>query len=120
MAVKKTYAQKINQSKRKELLEKIEDAISFHEKFKNAYFFEPPSSASSRRSYEKHNQRDIKFIYDGKEYRYGGCARCSCKNVYYSGFFTVDNEIKNVRSFKKIRDELISAIEIYDRKHNAE
>ena len=32
--MKKTYAQKINQTKRKELLEKIEDAISFHEKLK--------------------------------------------------------------------------------------
>ena len=81
--MKKTYAQKINQTKRKELLEKIEDAISFHEKLKNAYFFDPPSSASSRRSYEKHNQRNIKFIYDGKEYRYSARVTRSCKNIYY-------------------------------------
>lgn len=118
--MKKTYAQKINQTKRKELLEKIEDAISFHEKFKNAYFFDPPSSANSRRSYEKHNQKDIKFIYDGKEYRYNARVTCSCKNVYYNGVFSVDKVIKDVRAFKKIKEELISAIETYENKHTTE
>ena len=118
--MKKTYAQKINQIKRKELLEKIEDAISFHKKFKNAYFFDPPSSASSRRSYEKHNQRNIKFIYDGKEYRYSARVTCSCKNIYYFGTFSVDKVIKDVRAFKKIKEELISAIEAYERKYTTE
>ena len=118
--MKKTYAQKINQSKRKELLEKIEEAISFHEKFKNAYFFDPPSSESSRRSYEKQNRRDIKFIYDRKEYRYSARVTCSCKNVYYYGTFSVDKVIKDVRAFKKIKEELISAIEVYESKYTTE
>lgn len=102
------------------MLKKIEDAISFHEKFKNAYFFDPPSSANSRRSYEKHNQKDIKFIYDGKEYRYSGYVTCSCRNVYYYGTFSVDKVIKDVRAFKKIKKELISAIEAYESKHTTE
>ena len=118
--MKKTYAQKINQTKRKELLEKIEDAISFHEKLKNAYFFDPPSSASSRRSYEKQNQRDIKFAYNGMNYSYRGYVTCSCKNVYYYGTFSVDKVIKDVRAFKKIKEELISAIEAYKSKHTTE
>ena len=118
--MKKTYAQKINQSKRKDLLKKIEDAISFHEKFKNAYFFDSPSSANSRRSYEKQNKRDIKFIYDGKEYRYSARVTCSCKNVYYYGTFSVDKVIKDVRAFKKIKEELISAIEVYESKYTTE
>lgn len=118
--MKKTYAQKINQSKRKELLEKIDDAISFHEKFKNAYFFEPPSSASSRRSYEKYNQRDIKFSYNGMNYPYSSRVTCSCKNVYYYGTFSVDNVTKDVRAFKKIKEELISAIEVYEGKYTTE
>ena len=118
--MKKTYAQKINQLKRKELLEKIEDAINFHEKFKNAYFFDPPSSASSRRSYEKQNQRDIKFAYNGMNYSYRGYVTCSCKNVYYYGTFSVDKVIKDVRAFKKIKEELISAIEAYESKHTTE
>ena len=118
--MKKTYAQKINQLKRKELLEKIEDAISFHEKFKNAYFFGPPSSASSRRSYEKQNQRDIKFSYNGMKYSYSSRVTCSCKNVYYYGTFSVDQVIKDVRAFKKIKEELISAIEAYESKYMTE
>lgn len=113
----KTYAQKITQSKRKELLEKVENAINFHEKFRHSYLFKPPLNANSRRNYEKYYQRDINFVYNHIDYRYCGYTSCSCKRVYYDGTFYENGEIKTVRVFKKIRDELISAIEAYDDKH---
>ena len=114
--MKKTYAQKITQAKRKELLAQIEDAITFHERFRNAYRFEPPWLASERRGYEKYHRRDIKFTYDGVTYHYRGGTSCSCRNVYYTGAFYVNGEKKTVRPFKKIRDELVAAIEAYEGK----
>lgn len=62
----------------------------------------------------------IKFIYDRKEYRYSARVTCSCKNVYYYGTFSVDKVIKDVRAFKKIKEELISAIEVYESKYTTE
>lgn len=116
--MKKTYAQKITQAKRKELLALIDKAIDFHERFRNAYCFTPPSLASERRSYEQYNQRDIKFLYDGIEYRFRGYTSCSCKNVYYYGTFYENGEKKTVRAFKKIGNELIAAIVAYESKHS--
>ena len=113
----KTYAQKINQAKRNEILTLINDAIAHHEKFKNAYFFTPPSDASGRRYYEEKNQRQIEFDYNGKKYSYSCYIRCSCKNVYYEGGFYVGGTYKNVKSFKNVRAELLDAIENYIEKH---
>ena len=53
-------------------------------------------------------------------YSYRGYVTCSCKNVYYYGTFSVDKVIKDVRAFKKIKEELISAIEAYESKHTTE
>ena len=47
--------------------------------------------------YEKQNQRDIKFAYNGMNYSYRGYVTCSCKNVYYYGTFSVDKVIKDVK-----------------------
>lgn len=115
----KTYAKKIRQSKRKELLAKIDEAITFHEKFRNAYFFKPPSCAAKRRYYEIYNQREIEFNYNGAKYRYSGFTECSCNNVYYYGSFYMDGDRKTIRVFKKIKQELVEAIEAYEKKHSA-
>ena len=115
--INKTYAQKIPQVKRKELLSIIEDAINFHERFRNAYFFTPPNRANFRRSYERYHQRDISFKYGSDTYKYIGNTECSCKNVYYYGRFYINEKRKDVRIFKKVQKELIEAIEKYENSH---
>ena len=91
----------------------VNSAISHHEKFKNAFFFQPPSSASGRRSYEKYHSITIKFIYAGIEYEYWCDVSCTCRYVEYHGGFSVGDETKDVRAFKKIRSELENAIANY-------
>lgn len=113
----KTYAQKITQKKRKSLLEEVSRAIKQHERFKNAYFFDPPYNASSRRQYEKFNSIKVEFAYDGHQYEYASFVSCSCKNVYYDHYFAIDEYTVNVKPFKKVQRELTEAIEAYDLKH---
>ena len=114
----KTYAQKITQKKRKSLLEEVSRAIKQHERFRNAYFFEPPYNASGRRHYEKINSIKLNFVYDGHLYEYASFVSCSCKNVYYDHFFAIDEYAVNVKPFKKVQRELTEAIEAYDLKHS--
>ena len=111
--ISKSYALKINQEKRKFLLNEVDSAITHHEKFKNVYFFQPPSSASSRRSYEKYHSFTTTFMYDGKEHIYSCNVSCTCRYVEYRACFSVGDEIKDVRAFKKIRTELENAIANY-------
>lgn len=109
----KTYAQKIKQEKRIALLNQINTAISHHEKFKNVFFYQPPTTARGRRSYEDYNSIAIQFVYDGKEYKYWCNVRCTCRYVEYHGHFIVGNETKDIRAFKKICTELENAIANY-------
>lgn len=84
-----------------------EDVISLHENMKNSYFFTPPQSASSRRYYEKKYSREYAFIYDGVEYCFDLCTQCSCKNIYYSAYITVDGIKKDIRAVKKLLTTVI-------------
>lgn len=114
----KTYAQKITQKKRKSLLEGVSRAIRQHERFRYAYFFEPPYHASDRRRYEKNNSIKVVFTYDGHLYEYASFVSCSCKNIYYEHYFAIDDYAVNVRPFKKVQRELTDAIEVYEMKHS--
>lgn len=116
----KTYAQKINQEKRKSLLEEVSCAINQHDRFKKAYCFTPPNSAGGRRHYEKVNSFCVVFKYDGHLYKYDCYIHCSCKNVYYEHDFFVDRHAVDVRPFRKVQRELTAAIEAYDLKHSNE
>ena len=83
--------------------EEILDIIEQHEKFKNSYFWNPPSSASSRRSYEEKNSRnDIAFDHDGKHFEISQSVSCSCKNVYYRFSVHVDGMKKTIRALKSL------------------
>ena len=115
--VVKTYAKKITQQRRLELKQLVEKAISQHEKFKNAYFWDPPSSAGMRRSYEKYHSWHLDFMYDGKEYYYKSHVECSCRNVYYTGCFYINDTRVTMREFKKVLKELNEAIENYTAKN---
>jgi len=81
---------------------KIEKAIAQHEKFKNSYFWTPPSNAGCRRAMERRESWSVSFTHNGKRYEYVSNVDCSCSNVYYKGFFYVDGERKTVRAFKSL------------------
>lgn len=120
--MKKTYAQKITNQKRHELLAIVDECIDNHEKFKNSYFWDGSriGRASSRRKFGEEHSFSHSFMYDGIEFEYVSDVSVSCKNVYYSGCFYQGNTRKDVRVFKKIQKELMEAIETYEAKHNVE
>ena len=81
---------------------KVERALEQHGDFAGAYFWRSPGPASARRSMEKQNNWAVGFRHEGVRYSYSSSVRCSVKNVYYDGYFEVDGERTNVRSFKRL------------------
>jgi len=92
------------------LLKRTEEST---EKFRNSYFWSPPSGASSRRSYEAKNSWDetLELEYQAKSAR----ARlrklkfeviftvsCSCKNVYVKKGLWVNSHLINLTKFRGI------------------
>lgn len=74
-------------------INEIRDIIATAEKFKNAYFWAPPSGASARRSYERYHSRpEITWTEGGHTYTAAYTVSCSCKNVYAYGTYTKDGQ----------------------------
>ena len=90
----------------KELIEICEKVISLQEKMKNSYFWDPPQSASTRRSYESYNSQSYEFIYKGKKYKFCQSTVCSCRNVYFSSVFCINDERKDLRLVRKLLKDL--------------
>ena len=81
----------------------IDEIIKQHEKFRNSYFWSPPSSSSARRSYEKRYSRDdVVFDHDGKHYEISQTVSCSCRDIYYRFSVHVDGIKKTIRALKKL------------------
>ncbi len=112
----KTYAQKITQAKRLELLKKVNEAINHHESMRNSYFWEG-GNRSQRKWKERQNNFSIIFHYDGIEYEYRSRMSCSSRHVYSTRSFFVGEDRKSVRAFKKIQAELETAIAAYNEKN---
>lgn len=71
----------------------IEAIIEEAECMKNAYFFHSPSSASSRRWYEKqHSHGMVKWEEGGHRYSAKYTVSCSCANIYAYGEYTRDGK----------------------------
>jgi len=87
----------------------LEDLINQNDKFKNAYFWTPPANASSRRSYEEYNSRNIIGKFHGHDLDLTLNISCSCKNIYVSRSFYVDGvkctitKIKNMLKKKMVK-----------------
>ena len=83
------------------MLNRILAIIQEAENMKNAYFFNPPTSASARRSYEKkHSHDEITWI-DGKDtYTAAFYVSCSCKNVYAHGSYTKNGKKTTLTAIK--------------------
>jgi len=75
----------------------IRSYIDFCEKFKNAYFFTPPSNASSRRSYENKNS----FSYKGDGIELDFDISCSARNVYVKKHVYINGDKKTAAALKK-------------------
>ncbi len=82
--------------------DKIKKSIAQHAKFKNAYFWTPPSNASGRRAMEERESMEMSFTNECNKYEYRCEVECSCRNVYYSGAFYLNGEKKSVRLFKNL------------------
>ena len=80
-----------------ETKEAIRRYLALNEKFRNAYFFTPQSSAGGRRRYENENT----FDYDGDGISLKFSVKCSCKNVYIDKCIKIDGKITNATSLKK-------------------
>ena len=85
------------------MLKNLQAIINLHDKMKGSYFYHSPSSASSRRSYEKYNSLTTEFEFDGQQIRVEQGTRCSCKNVYYSMSIYINGVCgKDIRFIKKL------------------
>lgn len=71
-------------------------------KTKNSIFWTPEYSASSRRNWEKRNNKNYSFVWDGHEYYVEHYAHMSCKNVYTRLIVEKDGEAKDIRILKSI------------------
>ena len=90
----------------KEELEKILDScravIYLQEKMQNSYFWTPPKRARDRRSYEKYYSQFFDFEFLGDKYDFNQETSCTCKNIYFSSRFWINNEKKDIRLVKKL------------------
>ena len=86
----------------KDELAKAERIIALNDKFKGAYFFTPPSSASERRRYEAKNSDCLEFDHEGVHYKFQFQVECSCKNVYVRRNYTKGDKATNIKTLKTI------------------
>lgn len=96
MATTKTSPVSLSESTKTQL----SDFITQWEKLANAYFWTPPSSASSRRSYEKYQSRELSIPEIGIDATID--VSCSCKNIYVTRTLKVNGELKRITALKKL------------------
>ena len=71
------------------------------ERMKNAYFWEPPSSASSRRSYEKsHSWGGITWEEGGDTYYARFHVRCTCRHIDVTKIFQKNDVGTNLTAIR--------------------
>lgn len=88
----------------------IGEIVHTAEKFKNAYFFEPPRSASERENYSNYySQPGIEWEDGGNKYYAEFNVSCSCRNVYAGGAYYKNGKVTNLtairNSYKRLYKE---------------
>lgn len=74
-----------------EITNAIKIIIDEAETMKQAFFFSSPTSAHSRRSYEKkHSHSMVEWDEGNHHYTAEFTVECSCRNVYAHGKYTKD------------------------------
>ena len=83
------------------IIYQVRSLVETAEKFRNSYWFTPPTSASGRRSYEKHNSIDS-FEWDesGHHFSASFTVSCSCRNVYTTGEYYKDGKKTTLTAIK--------------------
>lgn len=85
----------------KEIVAKIEAIVNEAESMKNSYFWNSPSTASARRSYEKKRTHDEISWTDGNDtYTAEFVVTCSCKNIYAQGRYTKNGNKTTLTAIK--------------------
>ena len=85
----------------KEIVAKIEAIVNEAESMKNSYFWNSPSTASARRSYEKKHTHDEITWMDGKDiYTAEFVVTCSCKNIYAQSRYTKNGNKTTLTAIK--------------------
>ena len=76
-----------------ETLNKIENLIATVEKFRGSYFWQAPTSASARRSYENHYSIPaFRWEEGGHSYAASFGVSCSTQKVYAKGVYYRDGK----------------------------
>ena len=92
------------------MLKQIESIIKEAETMKNAYFFNPPCSAGSRRSYEKqHSHPLVSWEDGGHTYTAEFTVTCSCKNIYVYPSYTKDGKKTTLTAIKNSYNRMKNA-----------
>lgn len=81
----------------------VTSAIKRHEKYRNCYFWKPPSTASQRRQAEF--DEGFEFLLNGVKWEIDQSLQVSCNNYYYTMHIYIDGQKKNIRSLKKLVKE---------------
>lgn len=84
------------------LYEELNEVIDWREKTKSSYCWTSYPSASMRRHWERCNNKELEFDYDGDHYYIEQNASMSCKNVYTSLSVYKNGEKKDLRAIKKL------------------
>ena len=80
----------------------LEAIVDLHDEMRNCYFWNPPTRASDRRSYEERRSNFLEFSINSTEYEVSQKTSCSCKNIYYTLIVMVNGEKKDVRAIRKL------------------
>lgn len=81
---------------------KVASALDQHDRHAGSYFWTPDGTASGRRRTEQTNSWTVRFRHGGHVYEYESYVRCSCKNYYYTGTFSLDGVKQNRRLFANL------------------
>lgn len=91
---------------KEEFIAFIEETIALHAKYKGAYFWTPPGSASDRKDRPIWESGERSFFYEGHEYWYAIEIEYSCKNTYLRCNKLGCDEGGSLRDWKKLLKEL--------------
>ena len=90
------------------ILNSLESIMDSAERCKNAYFWQSPQSANSRRSFERENSVPEITWKDGKDvYTAEYAVKCSCNNVYARGIYTRNGRKTTLTAIKNSYNRLL-------------
>lgn len=94
---------------KQEIINKIGAIIDAAEKYRNAYFFKPPTSASSRRWLEdKYNLPEVEWKDGNDTYTASFSLECSCRNIYTSSCYTKNGKVTNLTAIRNSYKRLVN------------